>query len=64
MIPVLAKVFVHQQLYGYLEKNRKLKEEQIGFRPNRSTQDILLKTVTTALDDGDVVAKVMTDLSN
>ena len=44
MIPVLAKVFVHQQLYDYLEKNY-IKEEQTGFRPNRSTQDILLKTV-------------------
>ena len=69
VLPVLAKVFesiVHQQLYSYLEKNKILKEEQTGFRPNRSTQDILLRTVDDwrgALDDGDVVATVMIDLS-
>ena len=69
VLPVLAKVFesiVHQQLYSYLEKNKILREEQTGFRPNRSTQDILLRTVDDwrgALDDGDVVATVMIDLS-
>ena len=43
-----------------------MKEEQAGFRPNRSTQDILLRTIDdwkTALDDGHTVATVMIDLS-
>ena len=68
VVPVIAKVFesiVHQQLYAYLEENNFLKE-QAGFRPNRSTQDILLKTIDVwkiALDDGQIVAAVLIDLS-
>ena len=69
VIPVLAKVFegiVHCQLYYYLEVNDILKEEQNGFRPKRSTQDVLLKTVDDwkkALDQGEIVATVLIDLS-
>ena len=68
IIPILAKVLesiVHDQVYEYLESNNILKEEQAGFRPNRSTQDILLRTIDdwkTALDLGHVVATVMIDL--
>ena len=46
VLPVLAKIFegiVHDQLFGYLEKKMILCEEQVGFRPNRSTQDVLLR---------------------
>ena len=57
---------MHDQVYEYLESNNILKEEQAGFRPNRSTQDILLRSIDdwkTALDLGHVVATVMIDLS-
>ena len=57
---------MHDQVYEYLESNNILNEEQAGFRPNRSTQDILLRTIDdwkTALDLSHVVATVMIDLS-
>ena len=69
VIPVLAKVFeciVYDQLFEYVEKNRILNEEQAGFRPNRSTQDVLLRATDDwkkALDLGQIVATVMIDLS-
>ena len=69
VIPAIAKVFesiVHQQLYGYLEENGILMEEQAGFQPNRSTQDVLLRATDDwrkALDFGQLVATVMIDLS-
>ena len=69
MIPAIAKVFEsidHQQLYGYLEENGILMEEQAGFQPNRSTQDVLLRATDDwrkALDFGQLVATVMIDLS-
>ena len=67
--PVVGKVFeslVHQQLYLYLEENYLLRENQSGFRPNRSTQDVLLKTIDDwklALDDNKIVASVLINLS-
>ena len=69
VLPVLAKILegiVHDQLFGYLEKNKILCEEQAGFRPNRSTQDVLLRATDDwkkALDLGQFVATVMIDLS-
>ena len=69
VISILAKVLesiVHDQVYDYLGSNNILKEEQAGFRPNRSTQDIFLRTIDdwkTALDPGHVVVTVMIDLS-
>ena len=69
VIPVIAKVFesmVHGQLYEYLGRNKILSEEQTGFRPNRSTQDALLRAIDdwkSALDSGQIIAAVMIDLS-
>ena len=69
IVLILAKVLesiVHDQVYEYLESNNILNEEQAGFRPNRSTQDILLRTIDdwkTALELSHVVATVMIDLS-
>ena len=43
-----------------------LNEVQVGFQPNHSTQDVLLRTVDdwkTSLDKGDVVGTIMIDLS-
>ena len=64
VIPVLAKVFeciVHEQLFEYVEKNGILNKEQDGFRPNRSTQDVLLRATDDwkkTLDLGQFVATV------
>ena len=69
VISVIAKVFesmVHGQLYEYLGRNKIMSEEQAGFRPNRSTQDALLRAIDdwkSALDSGQTVAAVMIDLS-
>ena len=69
VIPVLAKVFeslIHQQLYDYLEAHELINEVQAGFRPNHSTQDVLLKTVDDwriSLDKGAIVGTIMIDLS-
>ena len=57
---------VYDQLFDFLEKNKILNEEQAGFRPNRSTQDVLLRTIDDwkkALGLGQFVATVMIDLS-
>ena len=68
VIPVLGEVFeciVCDQLFEYVEKNKILNEEQAGFRPNRSTQDVLLRATDDwkkALDLGQFVATVMIDL--
>ena len=46
--------------------NEFLKEQQAGFRPNRSTQDILLRTIDDwkiALDNRKLMASVMIDLN-
>ena len=62
ILPVVAKVFeaiVLDQLFGYLEKSKILCEEQAGFGPNRSTQDVLLRATDDwkkALDLGQSVA--------
>ena len=67
---LIAKVcvsIVHHQLYEYLEENRILTEEQAGFRPSRSTQDVLLRATDVwkkALDIGQLVATAMIDISN
>ena len=48
VIPVIAKVFesmVHGQLYEDLGRNKIMSEEQTGFRPNRLTQDALLRAI-------------------
>ena len=69
VIPVLAKVFeslIHLQLYDYLEAHKLLHEVQAGFRPNHSTQDVLLRTVDdwkASIDKGDIVGTIMIDLS-
>ena len=48
-----------------MDENHLLAENQSGFRPNRSTQDVLLKTIDDwklALDNK-IVASVLIDLS-
>jgi len=69
VIPVIAKVFetlIHRQMYEYLQTHKLLNPAQSGFRPNYSTQDVLLRSVDdwkTALDRGEVVGSLFIDLS-
>lgn len=66
MLSKVLESIIHHQLYSYLDDHGILKEEQAGFRPNRSTQDILLRTIDDwkiALGNRKPVATVMIDLS-
>ena len=69
VIPVIAKVFetlIHRQMYEYLQTHKLLNPAQSGFRPNYSTQDVLLRSVDDwkkALDRGEVVGSLFIDLS-
>ena len=69
VIPFIAKVYeslIHRQLYSYLSENSILHPSQSEFRPGRTTQDVLLKTVDDwriALDCGEHIGAVLIDLS-
>ena len=69
VLSVVAKVLeriVHRQLYTYLQKHSVLVEAQSGFRPQHTTQDVLVSTVDNwrkALDDDKLVGSIMVDLS-
>jgi hypothetical protein len=69
ILPVVSKVFeriIHQQLYDYLQKHSILHPVQSGFRPNHTTQDVLVGMVDVwrkALDENKLVGAVMIDLS-
>ena len=66
MVDKVFESLVYQQLYSYLVENHLLRENQSGFRPNRSTQDVLLKAIDDwklALDDNKIVVSVLIDLS-
>ena len=65
VLPVVTKVFewiVHHQLSTYLQKSN----VQSGFRPQHTTQDVLVGTIDDwrqALDEVKLVGSVMVDLS-
>ena len=69
VLPVIAKVLervVHRQLYVYLEKYSILNVAQSGFRPQHTTQDVLVSTIDDwrqALDEDKLVGSIMVDLS-
>ena len=69
VLPVVSKIMeklVHQQLYSYLQQHAILNPAQFGFRPNHSTQDVLVSMVDDwrlALDKDKIVGAVMIDLS-
>ena len=69
VLPVVGKLLeklVHHQLYVYLEKYSILNEAQSGFRPNHTTQDVLVSTIEDwrrALDVDKLVGSIMLDLS-
>ena len=48
VLPLVAKIMEHivcNELYSFLQQHSLLTQHQTGFRPNHSTQDILIKTV-------------------
>ena len=69
VLPVLSKVLervVYGQLMGYLSNNSLLSDCQSGFRPNYSTQDVLLHVTDSwrrAIDDGKFTAVAFLDIS-
>ena len=69
VLPVVSKVFerlLHQQLYDYLQKHIILHPAQSGFRPQHTTQNMLVRMVDDwrkALDENKLVGAVMVDLS-
>ena len=69
VFPVVSKVFerlLHQQLYDYLQHYSILHPVQSGFRPQHTTQDVLVSMVDNwrkALDENELVGVAMVDLS-
>ena len=69
VLPVVSKVFerlLHQQLYDYLQHYSILHPVQSGFRPQHTTQDVLVSMVDNwrkALDENELVGVAMVDLS-
>ena len=69
ILPIVAKVFeslVYAQVFRYLDKFSILHKAKSGFRPNHSTQDVLLKTVEDwrcSLEKNAIIGSVYVDLS-
>ena len=69
VIPALGKILekvVYSRLMHYLDEHNILNPFQSGFRPNHSTEDVLLKTVEDwrlSVDRGNAVAAVFIDFS-
>ena len=69
VIPTLGKILekvVYSRLMHYLDEHNILTPFQSGFRPNYSTEDVLLKTVEDwrlSVDRGNAVAAVFIDFS-
>jgi len=69
VLTVVAKVLekiVHRQLYTYLQMHSILHDAQSGFRPQHTTQDVLVSTIDDwrqALDKDKIVGSIMLDLS-
>ena len=69
VLPVVVKVFeklVHRQLCDYLQEHRVLHSAQSGFRPQHTTQDVLIDMIDSwrlGLDKNKLVGSVMLDLS-
>ena len=69
VLSVVAKILeriVHRQLYTYLQEHSILHEAQSGFRPQHTTQDVLVSTIDDwrkALDEDKLVGSITLDLS-
>ena len=69
VLPVVGKIFerlVHQRLYSYLTEHSILHPAQHGFRPNHTTQDILVSMIDSwrkALDYDRLVGAVLLESS-
>ena len=69
VLPIIVKIFerlLHRQLYRYLQMHSILYSTQSGFRPQHTTQDVVVAMVDEwrkALDEDKLVGAVMLDLS-
>ena len=69
VLPILSKILekaVHQQLYAYLEENKRLSSKQFGFRPKSSTSTAVghfSDSVLRSMDKGMVTGVVFLDLA-
>jgi hypothetical protein len=69
VLPVVSKVLerlIHQQLYDYLQQHSILHPAQSGFRPQHTTQDVIVSMVDAwrkALDKNKLVGAALVDLS-
>ena len=69
VLPVISKVLerlIHQQLYDYLQQHSILHPAQSGFRPQHTTQDVIVSMVDAwrkALDKNKLVGAALVDLS-
>ena len=67
-LPIISKILewsVHNQLYACLQDRNILSSKQLGFRPNYSTQTVLINVtdhILTGMDDGKVTGIVFLDL--
>ena len=62
----IIEKLVLQQIFGYLNSNQLLPQNQSAYRPNHSTESALLKVtddILLALDKGDVTVLTLLDLS-
>jgi len=69
MLSSFSKIFekiIKYRLIDYLEKNNFLSKKQYGFRPNRSTEDVLytvIECLSKALDKGNKARSIFLDLA-
>ena len=69
VLPVIVKVLekiVHERLYKYFQAKSIPNQCQFGFRPNHTTQDVLVSTTEDwrrAIGRGKLVGAAMVDLS-
>lgn len=67
-IPVFSKIFekiIHKSLYSFLERYHLLKDNQVGFRKNKSINLAIynfLQQVNTGIDQGFIVTAIYMDL--
>lgn len=69
LIPVIAKILeriIYNIIYGFLEKYNILKQEQYGFRKNKSTSQAiidLLTTISESINNKDASSTIFMDMT-
>ena len=68
LLPILSKIFeklIYKRMYSFLEENKLIYNQQIGFRSNYSTEHALINLteyIKNLLDSGNIVCGVFIDL--